>query len=311
MLVIDRRTFLRGAAAGVAGVGVLASSADRLCGSPLGLPIGLALYTVRDLMSKDLDGTLEQVARIGYKEVELYSFFDKPAASLRQSLASAGLACPSGMYPAADLTSGIPEKIDYLKELGIRYLVCPFPSTRSLTERRSSTPAESLKIVNAMSVDDYKWLADLFNHVGEQTHKAGIQFSYHAHDVEFRALDDGKTAFDHLLGSTDPNLVKFELDCYWVTRAGQDPLAYLHRFPGRFPLLHIKDMKAGQTPTTDVKQGGNAFVEVGRGVIDWKSIFGAARQAGVKHYFVEQDKSEHPSLESARISYEYLRNLKT
>lgn len=310
MPFIDRRTFLRNTAAGIATAGAMATSTEHLCGSPLGLPIGLALYTVRDLMSKDLDGTLQKVAQIGYKEVELYSFYEKPAASLRQSLASAGLRCPSGMYPAADLISGIPEKIHYLKELGIRYLVCPFPSTRSLIERGTSTPADSLNVVNGMGVEDYKWLAELFNRVGRQTHDAGIQFAYHAHNLEFRPLD-GKAAFDHLLGWTDPTLVKFELDCYWVTRAGKDPLSYLRQYPGRFPLLHIKDMKAGQKPTTDVKQGGNAFIEVGRGVIDWKSIFGAARAAGVQHYFVEQDTSEHPSLESARISYEYLRNLKT
>src|SRR5579862_1288440 len=173
MRTIDRRVFLQKTAAGLATAGVLASTMDRLRGDPLGLPIGLALYTVRDLMSKDVDGTLQKVAQIGYKEVEMYSFYDKPAASLRKSLASAGLTCPSGMYPAAELVSGLPQKIDYLKELGIRYLVCPFPSTRSLIAGSTATPAESLSVINSMSVDDYKWLADLLNRVGQQTHDAG------------------------------------------------------------------------------------------------------------------------------------------
>ena len=112
-----------------------------------------------------------------------------------------------------------------------------------------------------------------------------------------------------MLQQTDPKLVQLEMDCYWVARAGKDPVDYMKRYPGRIPILHLKDMKAGVTPTTDITQRRRRFTEVGRGTIDWKRIFQAAPEAGVKHGFVEQDKCDGPPMESAKISYEYLKNL--
>ncbi len=116
---------------------------------------------------------------------------------------------------------------------------------------------------------------------------AGIQFAYHNHNHEFRVYD-GVIAYDQLLSSTDPALVKMELDCFWMTFAGKDPVEYMHKYPGRFPLLHIKGLKAGYKPTTGHFEG-NPFTEVGNGVIDWKRIFEAAHVGGMKHYYVEQD----------------------
>ena len=117
--------------------------------------------------------------------------------------------------------------------------------------------------------------------------------------------------FDFLLKELDPDLVKIEMDCFWVTHAGQDPVAYMEKHPGRFPLLHIKDLKAGNEATTELDddKGMNLFAEVGSGTIDWKRIFTAAPKGGLKHYFVEQDYSERSPLESIKMSYEYLSKL--
>src|SRR2546422_9648407 len=126
---------------------------------------------------------------------------------------------------------------------------------------------------------------------------------------EFKTFD-GVSAYDELLRRTDSKLVQLELDCYWITRAGKDPLDYFKQYPGRFPLWHIKDRKPGYAPATDMDQGPGPFTEVGRGSIDWPKIFSGAREAGVKHYYVEQDFCERPPLESAKISYDYLKGLK-
>lgn len=307
MQTSNRRTFLRDAAAGAAAVSAMTRGLGWLWADPLGIPVGLQLYTVRHQMTKDFDGTLKQVKAIGYTIVEMPGFFGKTPAQVKQSLDAAGLACPSVHYPGVELTSGVSDKIAAVKAIGASYLTCAFPTTRKLAESHPASQREMFQAVENMDADDLKWLADLYNKLGEECHKSGVQFAYHAHNVEFRLID-GKPGYDRLLESTDPELVKFEMDCYWVTRAGADPAAYIKKYPGRFPLLHIKDMKPGQTPTTNLTQGGNAFVEVGKGVIAWKPIF-EADKPGLKYYFVEQDRTSLPPLESAKVSYEYLHNL--
>jgi sugar phosphate isomerase/epimerase len=158
------------------------------------------------------------------------------------------------------------------------------------------------------SLDAYKRHVELFNKIAEQTHKAGMQFCYHNHNFEFQKFD-GVTVYDYLFKHLDPHLVQFEMDCFWVTHAGQDPVALFKKHPGRFPLLHIKDLKAGNPPTTEFDAKMGLFAEVGKGTIDWKRIFAAAPQGGMKYFFVEQDYCEVPPLESIKISYEYLHHL--
>jgi sugar phosphate isomerase/epimerase len=158
------------------------------------------------------------------------------------------------------------------------------------------------------SLDDYKRHVELFNKIAEQTHQAGMQFCYHNHDFEFQKFD-GITVYDYLFKHLDPRLVQFEMDCFWVTHAGQDPVALFKKHPNRFPLLHIKDLKAGIAPSLEFDARMGLFAEVGKGTIDWKRIFAAAPQGGMKHFFVEQDYCEVPPLESIKISYEYLHRL--
>lgn len=283
----SRRQFLRRAACGAAGLATLGRG--RLDANPLGLPIGLELYTVRNELEKDFAGTIQKVAAIGYKEVELYAFLNKSAAEIRRTIADNGLVCPVAHYDMT-LQPRLAQEIEYAHELGLKYMLMAW-----------LTPEER------KSLDQYKRYAEFFNRAGAETKKAGIQFGYHNHNFEFKSFN-GVVAFDELLRLTDPQLVKIELDCFWMTWAGRDPVAYMKRDPDRYPLLHIKDRKPGYGTSTDVDDKPGPFTEVGRGIIDWKPIFAAAR-AGVKHYFVEQDFCDRPPLESARISYEYLKSL--
>jgi sugar phosphate isomerase/epimerase len=289
--MVNRRAFLRHTALGLTAAAA-GSRWSMLLATPLGLPIGLELYTVRDQLAKDLHGTMKKVADVGYKEVEFFDFYGKTASDIRQLLKDTGLRAPSAHYKTPDMKSGWQKRIDYAKEVGIPYMGLAWldPSERQ-------------------SLDDYKRLAELENQVGEQCRKAGVRFAHHNHNFEFKTFD-GLIAYDELLRLTDPKLVKLEMDCYWVTRAGKDPVEYFNRYPGRIHLLHIKDRKPGYAPSTeqDVKPG--PFTEVGRGVIDWKRIFAAAPKGGVKHYYVEQDFTDRPPFESIKISYDYLKNLK-
>ena len=283
----NRRQFLCQATRGLAGLAALGTGSLRA--SPLGLPIGLELYTVRNELEKDFAGTIKKVAAIGYKEVELYAFLKKPAAEIGRTLADNGLVCPVAHYDLT-LEPRLAQEIDYAHELGLKYMVVAW-----------LTPEER------KSLDQYKRYAEFFNRAGAETKKAGIQFGYHNHNFEFKTFD-GKVAFDELLRLTDPQLVKIELDCFWMTWAGRNPVNYMKRDPGRYPILHIKDRKPGFGTSTDVDDKPGPFTEVGHGIIDWKPIFAAA-PAGVKHYFVEQDFCDRSPFESARISYEYLKGL--
>lgn len=291
MSTFNRRQFLRAGALGAAVCSAGTGWTESLEANPLGLPIGLELYTVRNELAKDFDGTIKKVAEVGYKEVEFFDFYGKPSAEIRRVLEANGLTAPSAHYGTPKIRAGWDKHIDYAKEVGVHYMVCAIlePDERD-------------------SLDDYRKLADLFNQVGEQCKKAGLQFGYHNHNFEFKTFD-GVVAYDELLRRTDSKLVQLELDCYWTTRAGKSPQDYFHQYPGRFPLLHIKDRKPGYAPATEMDPGPGPFTEVGRGSIDWKAIFTAAPEGGVKHYYVEQDFCERSPLESIKISYDYLAGL--
>jgi sugar phosphate isomerase/epimerase len=190
-----------------------------------------------------------------------------------------------------DVKTNWQKHIDDAKALGLQYMVHAI-----------------LQPEDRKSFDDYKRLAELFNKAAEQTHKAGIQFCYHNHNFEFKKYGD-TTAYDYLLKALDPKLVKFEMDCFWVTHAGQDPVAYFRKHPGRFPLLHVKDLKDHPAPTQEFDAKMGLFAPVGSGTIDWKRIFAAAPTGGMKHYYVEQDYCEQPPLKAVKMSYDYLHKL--
>lgn len=267
--------------------------------------VGLQLYTVRDLMKNDFDGTIAGVAKIGYKEVEFAGYYGKSPKEVRALLDSNGLTSPSahhpmGAQPAAEgktptLENNLQEIIDGAHIIGQKFLVCPYLDAKSRT------------------ADGFKQLAESCNRVGEATQKAGIQFAYHNHSFEFEKVDGlDKLPFDYLLSNTDPKHVKVEMDLCWITVGGGDPIAYFNKYPGRFPLVHVKDWsKEGSDP------GGNAgavghevtghIANVGSGSIDWKNIFEHSGKAGIQHYFVENDEAK--SLDDPKASYEYLAKL--
>ena len=257
--------------------------------------IGLQLYTVRDQMKADFDGTIAKVASIGYKEVEFAGYFGRTPERVRAVIDRNGLTSPSCHVEYAVLSDKWPSVIESSKLIGQSYIVCPW------------IPEEIRK-----QPDGWKRAIETFNHAGEISKKSGIQFAYHNHWFEFLPVN-GKLPYDMLLEQCGPDLVKMELDLCWITVAGADPLTYFNRYPGRFPLVHVKDMK--KLPKVSAS-GGQDFGDslkdmtaVGSGIIDWKRIFGQSEKAGIKHYIVEHDKAQAP-FESIRISYDYLSKLR-
>jgi len=289
--MISRRDFIRGTAAGAAALLAGTDLTRNLFANPYGKPIGLQLYTVRDQLEKDVPGTLKKVAAIGYKEVEIYDLYGMPPAQFTKLLKDNGLTAVGGHYLLDVEETQWEKKVAEARELGLKYMV-----------------HAKLEPPDRKSLEDYKRHVELFNKIAEQAHQAGMQFCYHNHNFEFQKLD-GVTVYDYLFKHLNPHLVQFEMDCFWVTHAGQDPVALMKQHPGRFPLLHIKDLKAGIAPSTEFDARMGIFAEVGKGTIDWKRIFAAAPQGGMKHFFVEQDYSEIPALESIKVSYEYLHHL--
>jgi len=288
--MISRRDFLRSSTLGISALAA-APLPSPLFANPYGMPIGLQLYTLRDQLEKDLPGTLKAVAGIGIKEVEIYDLYGKTPAEFARLLRANGLTAPSGHYMTRHLRGDWEREIENARTLGLKYMVNAILDPE---ERKS--------------LDDYKRLAELFNRAGAATAKAGIQYCYHNHNFEFRKFGN-TTPYAYLIQALDPKLVKFEMDCFWLTHAGHDPVHYLKTYPGRYPLLHIKDMKDHPAPVQEFDARMGLFAPVGQGSIDWKPIFAAAPSGGMKHFFIEQDYCEQPPLEAVKIGYRYLHQL--
>jgi len=300
MHAFSRREFLKAGAGGLATAVVF--GAGLTSAGVLGLAPGLQLYTVMDELSKDFDGTLRKVAAIGYKEVEAAGYYDKSAAEFRKSIEGAGLSLPAGHHSLQELLQGLDAKIAFAHELGLKYIVCSFPFVANPGRFHADKYYEEIRA--GITLDDWKWNADQFNKVGEKVKKAGMQFAYHNHNLEFRK-EKGIIAFDELLRLTDSKLVKMEMDIGWVASAGNDPAVYLEKYPNRFELLHVKDIRPGQ-PSTEGE--GTGSTELGRGTINWKKVFAAVKRASIKHYFVEQEGPflNMPVMEAIKVDYEFV-----
>jgi sugar phosphate isomerase/epimerase len=258
--------------------------------------IGLQLYTVRDLMQQNPADTIAKVAKVGFNSVEgatytgSQKFYGMDPATFSKLLKDNGLVMPSAHYRLAEEKNngeGVKgtmlhewdKAVDDATAVGLKYMVCAFLS-----------PAER------GGLDHYKYVAEQLNIAGEKCKKAGMQLCYHNHDFEF-AKQDNTYPMDILFGA-DKDLVKFEMDLFWVTKAGMDPIALFNQHPGRFPLMHLKDMD---------KTEQHAFAEVGNGVIDFKTILKHQKTAGLKYFFVEQDKCPGSPLDSITQSYNYIK----
>ncbi len=288
--MLTRRNFLGllgGIAAGAAVGGRDAWAEGRLAWPG---PIGLEIYTVRDKFARAPAETLKRVAAIGYREVEISPGL-KPAA-LKQDLRAAGLAAPSGYFQLAKTIEEWKRSVDLAHAYGLQYIVV----------------GDNPKLTAAQ----WRRRAAFFNRCGEVAKQAGIQFCYHAHFHEFAKVD-GTTGYDIMLKDCSPNLLKMEMDIFWVVYAGADPLHYWRLYPGRFPLLHIKDLRKGVTihhQESPPPGGPNPFAPVGQGIIDWRRIFAHVHEAGAKHIYVEQDHCNLPEYQAIKISYDYLRHLR-
>ena len=279
----DRRTFIASLGAAALGLAVTGRPAAGLAGrtssSTKLARIGIQLYTLRQQASADLAGTLEQLARIGYKDVELAGYYKHSATEVRALLDRNGLKAPSG-HLAFNLIETNPAKtFDEARTVGHEWITIP-----SLPRGARTT------------ADDWKRVAERFNNAATQAKAAGFRFAFHNHNDIVKRVGD-ILPIEILMKETDPTLVSYQMDIYWVVHAGADPLALLARYPGRFKMLHVKD-SAGPP--------GNKMVDVGAGTIDFKKIFAAAR--GIEHYFVEHDEPAN-AIASARASYEYLVNM--
>ena len=244
------------------------------------IPIALQLYTVREEAARDFVGTLEQVATIGYRSVELAGYGPLTAEALRAKLDALGMAVAGSHIALARMETELPAVIRECQTLGCPTLVCPFLPP----ERRTGAA--------------YRDVAASLNRIGATVQMEGLHLCYHNHAFEFETMIDGLTAFDWLAAHTDPALVQLELDAFWVQKAGKHPTVLLETYAGRVPLVHLKDM------TADAEQ---TFAPVGTGSVDFAPIFAAAEQGGVQWYIVEQDRAEGSAIDAARTS---LTNLK-
>jgi sugar phosphate isomerase/epimerase len=299
---VSRRTFLKAASASAAGA-ALWSSVPRLMANPLGLPVGLQLYSVRDILPKDYEGTLRQLAALGYREVEAAGFFGRGPREVKQAMNHAGLQCVSAHYPLRDLLPKLDEVIQFGKDLGLKYIVCASPMLKDPS--RVKDPASSAAR-ESMTLEDWRWNAEQFNHIGERVHAADMKFAYHNHTAEFRS-ENGTVFYDELLRSTDPAKVTMEMDCGWVVVGGENPVDYLTRHPSRFSMLHVKDFRMGGAAYTNSEPPPSA--ELGHGSIDYRPIFEAAKKAPIEHAFVEQETFDMPPMEALKIDADYMHGL--
>lgn len=245
-------------------------------------PLGVQLYTVRSLMQDDFEDTLRKVAEVGYREVEFAGYFGRTAEQVRNLLDELGLKAPAAHLPLQRVRGNLQEAIDFAKTVGHEYLVVPWLDQEL---RRS--------------VESYSEVVKILNQAGRECRRQGVRLAYHNHDFEFQPVE-GRVPMDLMLEESDPEALDIEMDLYWITKAGQDPLDYFRRYPGRFKLFHVKDM-------ADTPEKG--FASVGQGIIDWPRIFRQIPQAGTVHYFVEQDQPGDDPIGSIRTSFQYLKDL--
>jgi len=283
----SRRTFLKQAGIAAAGALIIPSYA---CSAPNKI-IGLQLYSLRLQLPKDVKGTIEKVAQAGYKEVETYGYSVKDKywgldpKSFKTLLKDNGLTAPSGHYGMDKfITDGNQDElksyIEAAKIIDSEFITVPY-----LGDSLRKTP------------DDYKKVAARLNEAATLCKASGLKLAYHNHNFEFEKHGD-VTGYEIMLKETDPNLVQFELDLYWVVRSGNDPAKLFAAHPGRFPMWHVKDMdKANNTINT----------EVGSGTINFKDIYSHAKEAGLKHFIVEQENFSLDPYVSIKQSADYIK----
>jgi sugar phosphate isomerase/epimerase len=269
--------------------------------SPLGLPLGIQLYSVRQQMLEDLDTTLAAVRTAGYVEVEAASLPKKSAKEIRAALDKAGLKCVSAHHPFPDLHTRFDEIAAFDKELGVQFIICASPGYR--LPAASGAPGGA----RPYSLDDWHYNAEQFNLFGEKLATMDLRFGYHNHTREF-VITDGKTPYFELIQLTDSKKVTFELDCGWAVVAGVNPAEIMKSHPHRISMLHVKDFKLPPNPSPENHDA--KVTELGLGTIDYRPIFAeAAKSQHIQHAFVEQEAFDMPWEKSLKVDADYMRAL--
>lgn len=242
--------------------------------------IGIQLYSLRREMAEDFEGTLAQLAEIGFTEMEFAGYHGKSPQEVRSILDGFGLTSPAAHIQLTAIRQNLEREIEIAAAIGQQYIVVP------------SLPGDE------RSLDDYQRHAEALNRAGELAREAGITMAYHNHDFEFDVQEGGKIGYDILTSQTDPDLVVFEMDLYWAEVAGYDPTFFFLKYPGRYPMIHVKD-----------RAGSGEMVDVGRGYIDFVDLFSYGKKGGFKHYFIEHDNPTD-GINSMEYSYNTVRDLR-
>ncbi len=304
MVDLSRREMMAAAPAGTATPGADASQgASGKSGQGIQWQPGLELYPLGEELEKDFDGTLRKVAEMGYRHVELPTFYNRAAKELKQSLSSAGLSCISAgalpnpfLSPMPSLQTHADQIFDAHNELGVTYVVCLLPP---LPARKRAGPFE--RVFETFTSADWSEAAQFLNEVGRKARNQGLRLAHHNHHFELLPVD-GTTGFEIMMKETDPAYVEFEMDCAFVAAMGFDPAEKLRRHKDRIPLLHLKDIEARKVADKALQT-----VAVGQGIIDWKPVFEEMKKSNVRQYYVELEPPfTKPVLQSLEESYRYV-----
>jgi sugar phosphate isomerase/epimerase len=284
----NRRQFL------VSAAGLMAAAATPTWAQGRSIPLGLQLYTVRQDLAKDYDGTMRQLKAIGIRNVQAnLTMSGKSSADQKKLYDSLGISWKSIHAGGDALRGNIQPTIDEAAKVGITNITCSFPLF----------PIDRAKIMAGPTIDDWKRNAETFNKCGQACKAAGMTFGYHNHNLEFRKIG-AVVPYDFLLKETDPSLVHMEMDIGWVVAGGADPAAYLTKYPTRFHSLHIKDLKNQGIPNTNMKM---TSAIIGQGIIDWKKLIPVIHKTSVEHAFLEIEEPYVPSpMGMVKASFEYL-----
>ncbi len=283
----SRRAFIRNST--LVGLGLFIPFKNELLAmsNNAGNPFGIQLWTVKDALAKDPLAVLKYLSQCGYKKIESFEgekgiFWGMKNTEFKKHMDELGMNLVSAH---CDNTKNFDRKAAEAAEIGMKYLICPYKGPQK-------------------SLDNFKQFADEFNECGKIAKKHGIRFAYHNHDYSFKAMD-GVVPQDLMIQNTDKDTVDFEMDMYWTVAAGEDPIAYMDKFPNRFKLVHVKDLVK-----TNTAEGHESCI-IGKGTIDYKTLLPQVSKRGVKHMIVEQEAyTGTTELDAAKADAAYLKTLK-
>ena len=301
MASISRRAFIAGTGSVAAGAMLPRAAAARA----LPFPPGVQLWTVKDEIARDFEGTLRAIARLGYRRVESAGWQGRTPRQFRDAVRAAGLDCVSAHYGLDDLIADTEGTLGFARDVGVRYVVASSPAP---SRPRDESKPWGVGTAEAMTLADWRSNAAAMDRIGRRARAMGLRFGYHNHSAEFLAYER-RLPMDEIVRLTDPKNVVLELDIGWVAGAGYDPVDAIERYRSRIHLLHVKDIASAERVPGRIVADSRTTV-VGGGTVDWPAVFRAAGRAHVRSYFDEQEEPfTEPPLEALGKSFAYLRGL--